>query len=151
MSDQHYMQLALSLAKQAAANGETPVGCVVVDEAGQEVIAGAANAPIGLHDPTAHAEVLALRRAADALGNYRLRPDLTLYVTLEPCPMCAGAISQARIARVVYGASDPKGGGVAHGAKVWDHPQCHWKPEVTGGVEAEAAATLLKDFFKARR
>lgn len=151
MSDEHYMELALSLAKQAAANGETPVGCVIVDEATQEVIAGAANAPIGLHDPTAHAEVLALRRAAEALGNYRLRPNLTLYVTLEPCAMCAGAISQARIARVVYGASDPKSGGVAHGARVWDHPQCHWKPQVADGVGADVAAALLKDFFKARR
>jgi tRNA(Arg) A34 adenosine deaminase TadA len=151
MNDGRYMNLALSLAKQAAEDGETPVGCVIVDEAAGEVIASAANAPIGLRDPTAHAEILALRRAAEALGNYRLRPNLTLYVTLEPCPMCAGAISQARIARVVYGASDPKSGGVAHGAKVWDHPQCHWKPQLTAGVEAERAAALLKDFFQARR
>ena len=151
MSDQTYMTMALALARADADAGETPVGCVIVDEASGEVVAGAANGPIGLSDPTAHAEILALRGAAAALGNYRLRPGLTLFVTLEPCAMCAGAISQARIARVVYGASDPKSGGVAHGAKVWDHPQCHWKPSVTDGVEAEAAATLLKDFFKARR
>lgn len=151
MNDKHYMGLALSLAAEAAALGETPVGCVIVDEATGEIVSSAANGPIGRHDPTAHAEILALRQAAEAIGNYRLKPSLTLYVTLEPCPMCAGAISHARIARVVYGASDPKSGGVAHGAKVWDHPQCHWKPSVTAGVEAEAAAKLLKDFFKARR
>lgn len=151
MSDAEYMGLALALAKAAAEGGETPVGCVIVDEATGEVLARAANGPIGMTDPTAHAEILALRGAAEATGNYRLRPNLTLYVTLEPCAMCAGAISHARIARVVYGASDPKSGGVAHGAKVWDHPQSHWKPSVTEGVEAEAAATLLKDFFKARR
>lgn len=151
MSDANYMAMALSLARAAADLGETPVGCVIVDEATGEVVAGAANEPIGLKDPTAHAEILALRRAAEVTANYRLRPNLTLYVTLEPCAMCAGAISQARIARVVYGASDPKSGGIEQGAKVWDHPQTHWKPSVTAGVEAEAAATLLKDFFKARR
>ena len=139
------------LARIAADAGETPVGCVIVDDTTGEIIAGAANEPIGKKDPTAHAEILALRRAAEALGNYRLKPNLTLYVTLEPCAMCAGAISNARIARVVYGASDPKSGGVEQGARVWDQPQTHWKPKVTAGVEAEAAATLLKDFFKARR
>ncbi|MGQ0531461.1 MAG: nucleoside deaminase [Caulobacteraceae bacterium] len=151
MSDANYMAMALSLAKTAAELGETPVGCVIVDEATGEVLAGAANAPIGMNDPTAHAEILALRHAAEITGNYRLRPNLTLYVTLEPCAMCAGAISHARIDRVVYGAGDPKSGGVEHGARVWDHPQSHWKPSVTKGVETEAAATLLKDFFKARR
>jgi tRNA(adenine34) deaminase len=151
MSDANYMAMALSLARAAADLGETPVGCVIVDEATGEVVAGAANEPIGLKDPTAHAEILALRRAAAVTANYRLRPNLTLYVTLEPCAMCAGAISNARITRVVYGASDPKSGGVEQGAKVWDQPQTHWKPRVTAGVEAEAAATLLKDFFKARR
>ena len=151
MSDANYMNMALSLAKAAADRGETPVGCVIVDEASGEVVAGAANGPIGMTDPTAHAEILALRRAAEVTGNYRLKPNLTLYVTLEPCTMCAGAISHARIARVVYGASDPKSGGIERGARVWDQPQTHWKPKVTSGVEAEAAATLLKDFFKARR
>jgi tRNA(Arg) A34 adenosine deaminase TadA len=151
MSDADYMNMALSLAKTAADQGETPVGCVIVDEATGEVVAGAANGPISLNDPTAHAEILALRRVAGITGNYRLKPNLTLYVTLEPCAMCAGAISHARIARVVYGASDPKSGGVEQGARVWEHPQTHWKPKTTAGVEAEAAATLLRDFFKARR
>jgi tRNA(adenine34) deaminase len=144
------MAQALDLARAAAEAGEAPIGCVIVDAEG-EVIATGANAPISAHDPTAHAEIQALRQAAQKLGNYRLKPDLTLYVTLEPCAMCAGAISHARIARVVYGASDPKSGGVESGARVWDHAQTHWKPKVTAGVEAEAAATLLKDFFKARR
>jgi tRNA(adenine34) deaminase len=151
MSDDTYMGMALSLAKTAAELGETPVGCVIVDEATGEVLAGAANGPIGMTDPTAHAEILAIRRAAEVVGNYRLRPNLTLYVTLEPCAMCAGAISHARVARVVYGASDPKGGGVEHGARVFEQPTCHWKPAVTGGVRAEEAATLLRDFFRARR
>lgn len=150
MSDEAFMAQALDLARAAAEAGEAPIGCVIVDADGQ-VIATGANAPISAHDPTAHAEIQALRQAAQKLGNYRLKPDLTLYVTLEPCAMCAGAISHARIARVVYGASDPKSGGVENGARVWDHAQTHWKPKVTAGVEAEAAATLLKDFFKARR
>lgn len=150
MSDETHMARALALAAAAAEAGEAPIGCVIVDGAG-EVIAEGANAPIATHDPTAHAEIIALRQAAAALKNYRLKPGLTLYVTLEPCAMCAGAISNARINRLVYGASDPKGGGVAHGARVFDHPTCHWKPAVTAGVEAEAGAKLLKDFFKARR
>jgi len=150
MSDESFMRQALDLARAAAEAGEAPIGCMIVDAEGQ-VIATGANAPISAHDPTAHAEILALRQAGAQLGNYRLKPDLTLYVTLEPCAMCASAISHARIARVVYGASDPKSGGVEQGAKVWDHSQTHWKPKVTAGVEAEAAATLLKDFFKARR
>lgn len=151
MNDARYMEMALALAREAADAGETPVGCVIVDEASGEVIAGAANGPIGRHDPTAHAEVLALRSAAAAIGNYRLRPNLTLYVTLEPCAMCAGAISHARIARVVYGADDAKGGGVAHGARVFEQPTCHWKPRVTSGVLAEEGARVLRDFFQARR
>jgi len=150
MSDEAFMAQALDLARAAAEAGEAPIGCVIVDAEGQ-VIATGANAPISAHDPTAHAEIQALRQAAQALSNYRLKPDLTLYVTLEPCAMCAGAISHARIARVVYGASDPKSGGVENGARVWDHPQTHWKPKVTAGVDADAAATLLRDFFKARR
>lgn len=151
MSDERFMAMALALARDAAEAGETPVGCVIVDEATGEAVASAANGPIGLNDPTAHAEVLALRRAAAAIGNYRLRPNLTLYVTLEPCAMCAGAISHARIARVVYGADDPKGGGVAHGARVFDQPTCHWRPAVTSGVLGADAAQLLRDFFRARR
>lgn len=145
-----HMARALALAEAAAAAGEAPIGCVIVDADGN-VIAEGANAPIASHDPTAHAEIVALRKAAAVLQNYRLKPGLTLYVTLEPCAMCAGAISHARVARLVYGAEDPKGGGVAHGARVFDQPTCHWKPEVTGGVLAEESAGLLKAFFKARR
>lgn len=150
MSDEDHMSRALSLAVAAGGAGEAPIGCVIVDGAG-EVIAEGANAPIATHDPTAHAEIVALRRAAAALENYRLKPGLTLFVTLEPCAMCAGAISNARIARLVYGASDPKGGGVAHGSRVFDQPTCHWKPAITTGVCADASSKLLKDFFKARR
>jgi tRNA(adenine34) deaminase len=150
MSDEDHMSRALALAMAAGGAGEAPIGCVIVDGAG-EVIAEGANAPIATHDPTAHAEIIALRKAAAALENYRLKPGLTLYVTLEPCAMCAGAISNARIARVVYGASDAKGGGIAHGARVFDHPTCHWKPAVTAGVCADAASKLLKDFFRAKR
>jgi tRNA(Arg) A34 adenosine deaminase TadA len=150
MSDEAQMARALALAAAAGEAGEAPIGCVIVDETGA-VIAEGANAPIALHDPTAHAEIVALRKAAGILQNYRLKPNLTLYVTLEPCAMCAGAISHARIARLVYGASDPKGGGVEHGARVFEQPTCHWKPVVANGVKAEEAAALLKDFFKARR
>ena len=144
------MRIALNAAQAAAERGETPVGAVVVDPKSGEVIAVAGNNPISMHDPTAHAEVLALRAAAAKLGNYRLT-DLTLVVTLEPCAMCAGAISHARIGRVVFGADDPKGGGVIHGARVFDQPTCHWRPSVTGGVLADESSTMLKSFFRARR
>lgn len=150
MSDETHMARALALAAAAGEAGEAPIGCVIVDETGA-IVAEGANAPIASHDPTAHAEIVALRKAAAALENYRLKAGLTLYVTLEPCAMCAGAISHARIARVVYGASDPKGGGVEHGARVFEQPTCHWKPVVTQGVCADEAATLLRDFFRARR
>lgn len=150
MDDAHFMGRALDLARAAGESGETPVGCVIVDDAGA-VVAEGANAPVGSYDPTAHAEIAALRVAAAALGNYRLKPGLTLYVTLEPCTMCAGALSAARIARVVYGAADPKGGAVESGVRFFDQPTCHWRPAVTGGVRAEEAASLLRDFFRARR
>ena len=150
MSDEANMKRALELAAVAGEEGEAPIGCVIVDETGA-VIAEGANAPIASHDPTAHAEIVALRKAAAALENYRLKPNLTLYVTLEPCAMCAGAIGHARIARVVYGASDPKGGGVEHGARVFDQPTCHWRPVVESGIGAEESAKLLRDFFRARR
>lgn len=150
MSEQAHMARALELARAAAEAGEAPIGCVIVDEAGA-LIAEGANAPIGSHDPTAHAEIVALRTAAAALGNYRLKPGLTLYVTLEPCAMCASAIAHARIARLVYGASDPKGGGVAHGSRVFEQPTCHWKPALSAGLLAQESASLLRDFFKARR
>ena len=144
------MRIALDCAQDAAARGEAPIGAVVVDPATGEVIAKAGNGPIGLHDPTAHAEVLALRRAAAARGNYRLT-GLTLVATLEPCPMCAGAVSHARIGRLVWGADDPKGGGVIHGPRVFDHPTCHWRPQLQGGVLADESAALLRGFFRARR
>ncbi len=150
MNDEAHMARALQLAREAAQAGEAPIGCVIADEAGQ-IVAEGANAPIASHDPTAHAEIVALRRAGVALANYRLKPGLTLYVTLEPCAMCAGAISNARIARLVYGASDPKGGGVAHGSRVFEQATCHWKPAVSGGVLAAQGATMLREFFQAKR
>ena len=148
--DEINMRRALALAQDAADRGEAPIGAVLVDPATGAVVAEASNAPIALHDPTAHAEILAMRSAGAATGNYRLT-GLTLYVTLEPCAMCAGAISHARLGRVVFGASDPKGGGVLHGAKVFDQPTCHWKPEVVSGVRADESADLLRSFFRARR
>lgn len=149
--DAGYMRIALDQARAAAVAGEAPVGAVVVDMASGQVLAAAHNEPVGLTDPTAHAEILALRRAAAALGNYRLKPDLALYVTLEPCTMCAGAISHARIRRLVYGAHDPKGGGVAHGARFFGQPTCHWRPDVTAGCLEADCASLLREFFRARR
>ncbi|WP_374574816.1 tRNA adenosine(34) deaminase TadA [Phenylobacterium sp.] len=144
------MRIALEAAQDAAARGETPVGAAVVDPSTGEVIAVGANGPIGAHDPTAHAEIVALREAARKLGNYRLT-GLTLAVTLEPCAMCAGAISHARIGRLVFGAEDPKGGAVVHGPRFFEQPTCHWRPEVTGGVLAEESGELLRGFFRARR
>ena len=144
------MRIALELAQAAAVAGETPVGAVVVDPATGEVLGRGANAPIGGHDPTAPAEILALREAAARLGNYRLT-GLELFVTLEPCAMCAGAISHARIGRLVFGADDPKGGGVIHGGRLFDQPTCHWRPAVEGGLLAAESAGLLKGFFRARR
>ena len=144
------MRIALEAAQAAAAAGETPVGAVVVDPATGEVVAVGANQPIGSHDPTAHAEIVALREAARKRGNYRLT-DLTLFVTLEPCAMCAGAISHARIGRVVFGAEDPKGGAVVNGPCFFEQPTCHWRPKVEGGVLAEEAGDLLRRFFRARR
>ena len=144
------MRIALEEAQAAAGRGETPVGAVVVDPASGEIIARAANSPISNGDPTAHAEILALRAAALAVGNYRLT-DLTLVVTLEPCAMCAGAISHARIGRLVFGAPDEKGGAVIHGPRFFGQATCHWKPEVTGGVLADESSVLLRAFFRARR
>ncbi|MFH1516798.1 MAG: nucleoside deaminase [Pseudomonadota bacterium] len=145
------MARALELAGLAAAAGEVPVGAVVVDPATGEIIAEGANQPIAAHDPTAHAEIVALRDAAARRGNYRLT-DLHLYVTLEPCAMCAGAISLARIGKLVFAACDPKGGAVIHGARYFEQPTCHWRPEVEQDEAAgEAASALLRDFFRARR
>ncbi len=138
------------MAQAAAEAGEAPIGALVVDPATDQIIARAHNRPIAGHDPTAHAEILALREAAAKLGNYRLT-GLELYVTLEPCAMCAGAISHARIGRLVFGASDAKGGAVLSGTRFFDQPTCHWRPDVISGIMAEEGATLLKDFFRARR
>lgn len=149
MNDEYYMREALCEAQASSARGEVPVGAVIVNSAG-DIIARTGNAPIGIVDPTAHAEILAIRDAAYRADNYRLG-GTTLYVTLEPCTMCAGAISNARIARVVYGAADVKGGAVENGVKFFEQATCHHKPEVMGGVLAEECAALLKSFFKARR
>jgi tRNA(adenine34) deaminase len=149
--DKLWMAHALMLAQQAADAGEAPIGAVIVDAMTNTMIAQAHNQPITDHDPSSHAELLAIRRAGAALSNYRLKPDLTLYVTLEPCTMCAGAISQARIARIVYGAPDVKGGAVDNGVRFFEQPTCHWRPSVTGGVMAEESAGMLRGFFKARR
>jgi tRNA(adenine34) deaminase len=149
--DQHWMTQALALARQAADAGEAPIGAIIVDAATNEIVASAHNQPITDHDPSSHAELLAIRRAGAALGNYRLAPGLTLYVTLEPCTMCAGAISQARVARLVYGAPDVKGGAVDNGVRFFEQPTCHWRPSVTSGVMADESAAMLRAFFKARR
>lgn len=143
-----FMEQALDEAKSAALRGEVPVGAVVVF--GGEVVASAGNRTRELCDPTAHAEVLAIRAACAALGSERLTGH-DLYVTLEPCPMCAAAISAARIGRLYYGASDPKSGGVAQGARVFSHPQCHHVPEVYDGIAAAECESVLKDFFAERR
>lgn len=148
--DIRMMQRALELAGAAARAGEAPIGAVVVDPATGDVVAEAHNQPIGLHDPTAHAEVLALRAAGAKTGNYRLS-GLTLYVSLEPCAMCAGAISHARVGRLVYGAKDTKGGAVAHGPRFFEQPTCHSRPTVEAGLLADESAALLKEFFRARR
>lgn len=144
-----FMSIALDEARAAAARGEVPVGAVIVDPAGNPV-AKAGNRTRELSDPTAHAEILALRAACAAAGSQRL-PGHALFVTLEPCAMCAAAIGFARISRLYYGASDPKSGGVAHGARVFRHPQCHHAPDVYDGIAEEAAALLLQQFFSARR
>lgn len=141
------MAQALAEAEAAFARGEVPVGAVIVR--GGEVIARTGNRVEELGDPTAHAEMLAIRQAT-ALGGKRLE-DCDLYVTLEPCPMCAAAISLARVRRLYFGAYDPKGGGVEHGAKVFDHATCHHRPEIYGGLEESRSARLLRDFFAQRR
>lgn len=143
-----FMAAALEEARSAALRGEVPVGAVVVR--GDEVLARAGNRTRELSDPTAHAEMLALREACSVLGSERL-VGCDLYVTLEPCPMCAAAVSAARVGRLYFGASDPKSGGVTVGARVFSHPQCHHVPEVYDGIGAGEAEALLKDFFAGRR
>ncbi|MAM62669.1 nucleoside deaminase [Maritimibacter sp. UBA3975] len=143
------MDAALDEARAAAARGEVPVGAVLVGPEGR-IVARAGNRTRELSDPTAHAETLAIRAACAALQTERL-PDYDLYVTLEPCPMCAAVISFARIRRLYYGASDPKSGGTAHGARVFSHPQCHHVPEIYDGIAAAEAEALLKSFFSKKR
>ncbi|MCU0900093.1 MAG: nucleoside deaminase [Cypionkella sp.] len=144
-----FMGLALDEARAAARRGEVPVGAVIVGPAGT-VVARAGNRTRELSDPTAHAEILAIREACRLAGSERLGGH-DLYVTLEPCPMCAAAISAARIGRLYYGAADPKSGGVAVGARVFSHPQCHHAPEVYDGIGAGEAEALLRGFFALRR
>ena len=144
-----FMDIALREAKAAAERGEVPVGAVVVGPDGA-LLAQAGNQVVELSDPSAHAELIAIRQAAARLGSERLI-GCDLYVTLEPCPMCAGAISLARVRRLYYGAEDPKAGGVDHGPRVFAHPTCHHAPEVYGGLQARASSDMLKQFFKARR
>lgn len=144
-----HMSLALKFAEQAARAGEVPVGAVIVS-AGGDVLAGAGNRILELRDPTAHAEILAIRAVCEARGSERIG-DCDLYVTLEPCAMCAAAISFARIRRLYFGASDPKGGGVEHGGGFFSQPTCHHAPEVYGGIDDIRSAELLRSFFAARR
>ena len=144
-----FMDLALTEARAAAKRGEVPVGAVIVSPEG-EVVGRAGNRTRELNDPTAHAEILAIRMACAAQGSERL-PAHDLYVTLEPCPMCASAISQTRIARLYYGAADPKSGGIAQGPRLFSHPQCHHVPEVYDGISTAESEALLKAFFAAKR
>jgi tRNA(adenine34) deaminase len=148
--DEACMRRALELAQQAAARGEVPVGAVIADRASQTIIAEGANAPIAHCDPTLHAEIAALRAAGQTCANYRLT-DLSLYVTLEPCAMCAAALSHARIKDVTFGATDPKGGALLHGPKLYEQPTIHWRPQIRSGLFADEAAALLKGFFQERR
>ena len=149
MTFKSHMDLALAEARAAGARGEVPVGAVIADASGR-VVAQAGNRTRELNDPTAHAEILALRAACAAADSERL-PGHSLYVTLEPCPMCAAALAAARIARIYYGAADPKSGGIAQGPRIFTHPQCHHVPEVYDGIAAEEAEALLKDFFERLR
>lgn len=148
MASPSFMQLALEEARAAGSRGEVPVGCVIVRDG--TVVGRAGNRTLADKDPTAHAELLAIRQASAALGTERLT-DCDLYVTLEPCTMCAAAMSFARIRRLYFGAADPKGGAVEHGVRFFAAPTCHHRPEVYSGIGESEAAALLRDFFAARR
>lgn len=148
--DETLMQAALTEARNAGSVDEVPIGALIFDPSSKTIVSTGQNAPISLNDPCAHAEIQALRAAGQATGNYRLG-GLWLYVTLEPCAMCAGAISHARIARLIYGAPDAKGGAVDHGPRFFEQPTCHWRPEVTRGVLSDESRDLLQGFFRARR
>jgi tRNA(adenine34) deaminase len=148
MAGNNFMAIALDEARAAAARGEVPVGAVIVR--GSDILAQAGNGTLADRDPTAHAELLVIRAAAKALGTERLT-DCDLYVTLEPCAMCAAAVSFARIRRLYYGAADPKGGAVDNGVRFFASPTCHHRPDIYGGIAEREAGTLLKEFFRARR
>jgi tRNA(adenine34) deaminase len=145
-----YMDLAIAEAEKAAARGEVPVGAVLVDSVAGSILAAAGNETVARDDPTAHAEMIVIRRACALIGAARLE-GADLFVTLEPCAMCAAAVSFARLRRLTFGAYDPKGGGVEHGARFYDRNTCHHRPEVIGGVDEERCAALLRTFFAARR
>ena len=145
-----FMERALAQAKAAAMRGEVPVGALLVDPVSGKPLAADGNRVLAMRDPTAHAEMLVLRAAAFEFGSERL-VGMDLFVTLEPCPMCAAAISLARIRKLVYGAEDPKSGGVEHGPRIFSHSTCHHRPEVVGGVAETQSADLLQNFFAARR
>jgi len=144
------MRAAMEEAKAAALRDEVPIGAVIVDPITQKIIARAGNRTRELNDPSAHAEILVIREACRLAGAQRI-PDLDLYVTLEPCAMCTGAISFARIKRIIFAATDQKGGGILHGGKFYEQPTCHHKPEVLHGLMQEEAGTILKEFFKMKR
>jgi tRNA(Arg) A34 adenosine deaminase TadA len=151
LQDDHiYMRAALEEAELAEARNEVPIGAVLVDAQSGEIVAKAGNRTIELHDPTAHAEILVIREMCEKLSTQRI-PDYHLYVTLEPCTMCAGAIAFARIPRLVIGAIDTKGGGVLHGVKFFDQPTCHHKIEISHGIMEDECSAILKNFFKSRR
>lgn len=145
-----YMLLALGEAERAAERGEVPVGAVIIDPASRAVVAASGNRVLERRDPTAHAELLAIRAACQEVGSERL-PGLDMYVSLEPCPMCAQAVSFARIRRLYYAAADEKGGGVDHGPRIFSQSTCHHAPEVYGGIDESRASALLRDFFESRR
>ena len=148
--DTDYMALAFAQAELAARRDEVPIGAVLVDSVTGKVLAADHNRVEEWQDPTAHAEMLVIRRAALTRGEKRL-PEADLFVTLEPCPMCATAIAFARLRRVVYGASDPKGGGIEHGPRIFTQPTCHHRPQVFGGMDTERSAEMLRRFFRAKR
>lgn len=150
MTNEEYMQIALNLARQAVQNDEVPIAALVVNPESGEIIATAANESAHGSDATAHAEILAIRRACEKLGTTRLW-DMDMYVTLEPCTMCAAAISFARIRNLYFGATDEKGGAVVSGIKFYEAPTCHHRPNVICGICADECGNLLKDFFKAKR
>jgi tRNA(adenine34) deaminase len=150
MNDAFYMAAALTEARKAAERGEVPIGAVLVDARSGAIVQADGNRTIERHDPTAHAEINVIRAQCAIAGAQRI-PEYDLYVTLEPCAMCAGAIAFARLRRLVIGASDPKGGGVLHGGKFFDQPTCHHKIDISSGVMADECGQILKDFFKDRR